>query len=158
MIVRRHACQPNTMGDLPVRLARFIVADANHVALAMLLPKLRRIRKHMLRIDDIVPWRTVTTRALSTIDMGAGLKNILAGAKRSGLHLAFDPGVQRQPHDMLLKRKRRVRDGHRQRSEANIQKQPRSHGCDTKEKPEKNLSKTAATGLFRHRRALLRKY
>ncbi|WP_433968793.1 hypothetical protein [Tunturiibacter gelidiferens] len=44
----------------------------------------------------------MAARALSTVDVCSGLKDILACAEGSGFGLAFDPGVQREPDDLLF--------------------------------------------------------
>src|SRR3981081_4623212 len=124
MPVRRHAGQADSILHLPVGLAGLIVAYTDDPFAAVLLPKLRSRRKHVLRITNIMTRGAMAARTLRPIHMSAGLEHIFADAERSGLRLALDASVERKLDDLLLKRKRSVRDRNRERAVFQVRKEP----------------------------------
>src|ERR1035437_9450702 len=144
MVECRHTRQPNPIGNLPIGLARIVVAHPNHIARRVLLPKLRCPRIHVLCKRNIVPRSPMARGTVGPIHLRPALVHVLADPERRRLHLAIDPRIQRHAHDRLLERKRLIRGRHWRRSPMQIHRSPARDHHNRQHKTQEHLAETAA--------------
>ena len=115
-----HPGEADAVLDLPVSLSGLVIADADDVAVAVLLPKLRSVRIHIFGEGYVLARDAVAACALQLVGHGAGLVDVFADAERWLLHLAIDAGAERYMNDVFLKRKGFVGDRNRRIAELEI--------------------------------------
>src|ERR1700679_3161259 len=136
---RGHAAEADAVLHLPVGLSRRVIANAYNILMSMLLPKLRRVRIHLLGERNILPRDAMAARALQLVGLRSSLVHILTDAKRWLLHLAIDARMLRHLNDLRLKGERLI--GSCDRQIAKLEVAPRTseqHG-ERKDKAKKKL-------------------
>src|SRR5215469_15075275 len=120
MLKRRHSGQANPVLYLPIGFARIVIADADDILRAVLLPELRCAWIHRLREIGVVSGSSMAGGTLLRVDLRAGLVHLLIRGKGWLLHLVQDAGIERKTNNLSFKRKRLVRGCDRERAKLQV--------------------------------------
>src|ERR1700722_6451810 len=140
-----HAGKPDTVGDLPVGLARWVIADTDD-SVAVGLPKLWRLGEHPFGEARWNPIKPMTRSALLAIDMGADLQVGRAGFDRRRLdQFASDAGMQRDVHDCFFKGERFVAGRYRWTPGGEIEPDPERKNQQTDHHSQQEFHSVSAS-------------
>ncbi len=119
-LIGRHARQPDSVADLPISFARFIVAYS-HDAVFVFLPQLRGGGEHVFREGNVGSRNPVAADAFAFVEAGPLFIALIGSGEGRGFHFPVDARVQRDVYDLGFHGERGI--GRRDRRVAVLQVQ-----------------------------------